>query len=119
MPLRRSLSVAAGEAMQASKQAVPKPFRILRKRIYSANRCFYCNKLLKSNHSKEHVFPQWLQDRFGIRDKTITLINGTRIQYAKLTVPCCKPCNNVHLSKLENRVKTTLFERPFSEAREE
>jgi hypothetical protein len=72
---------------------------------------------LRNKNSREHVSPKWLQERFNLWDQTIHLLNGTIIQYSKLTVPCCKPCNTIHLSKLENRVKKLLFKKPISVAR--
>jgi hypothetical protein len=100
-----------------STRKIPEAFRPINKRIYSRNRCFYCGKLLRSKNSKEHVFPKWLQEKFNLWDQTIHLLNGTTIQYSKLTVPCCHHCNTVHLSKLENRVKRYLFGQPISVAR--
>ncbi len=95
----------------------PEAFQPIDYRIYSRNRCFYCAKLLRNKKSREHVFPKWLQEKFKLWDHTIHLLNGTTIQYSKLTVPCCKPCNTIHLSKLENRVKRLLFEEPIGVAR--
>lgn len=90
---------------------------VLSDRIYSGKRCFYCGKLLRGGRTREHVFPLWLQKRFGLADQHLTLLNGTLIPYRQLTVPCCAPCNNVHLSQLEKRVQKLLFERPISAAR--
>jgi hypothetical protein len=39
------------------------------------------------------------------------------IPYRQLTVPCCQTCNNVHLSKLEKRVQTLLFDSSIAAAR--
>jgi hypothetical protein len=100
-----------------AKKKTPEPFQPIDNRIYSRNRCFYCAKLLRDKKSREHVFPKWLQEKFNLWDQTIHLLNGTKIQYSKLTVPCCKPCNTIHLSKLEKRVKSLLFEVPTSVAR--
>jgi hypothetical protein len=90
-----------------------------RQTLYTRNRCFFCGKLVKDKNSREHVFPKWLQEKFDLWDKTITLLNHTRIQYSKLTVPCCERCNTVHLSQLENRVNRLLFASPISLARKE
>jgi hypothetical protein len=95
----------------------PTPFNIIDRRIYSNNRCFYCGKLVRGTKSREHVFPRWLQKKFQLENQKLTLLNGTTIMYKQLTVPCCIRCNNVHLSRLENRVKRLLFECPLSEAR--
>ena len=94
---------------------LPLPFDIIHRRIYTSNRCFYCGKRLRSERSREHVFPEWLQTKFGLAYQSLTLLNGTTIPYRNLKVPCCKTCNNVHLSQLENRVKTLLFERPIKD----
>jgi hypothetical protein len=100
-----------------SRGKTPDAFRPIENRIYSRSRCFFCSKLLRNKNSREHVFPKWSQEKFNLWDQTIHLLNGTTIQYSKLTVPCCKPCNTIHLSQLENRVKRLLFEAPISVAR--
>ncbi|MBU1882323.1 hypothetical protein KKA08_09810, partial [bacterium] len=66
-------------------------------------------ELNTSNHSVEHVFPRWLQERFDLKDQRITLMNGSTIQYMKLTIPCCKKCNNDYLSPIEERVKIAVL----------
>src|ERR1700730_13365528 len=103
--------------MPSKSRTTPKVFRPIDNRIYSRNRYFFCSKLLRNKNSREHVFPKWLQEKFNLWDQTIHLLNGTTIQYSKLTVPCCNPCNTIHLSQLENRVKRLLFEEPISVAR--
>lgn len=105
-----------------TKAVSPRPGRqhnlyILTERIYSGKRCFYCGSLLRGNRTREHVFPQWLQRRFGLADQRLTLLNGSLIPYRQLTVPCCPTCNNVHLSKLERRVQKLLFETKIADAR--
>jgi len=94
----------------------PHPFDLIHAREYSEANCFFCGGILRAR-TREHVFPKWLQERFRLRHKTLTLLNGTDIQYSKLTVPCCKRCNTVHLSRLENKVKRLLFGKPISEPR--
>lgn len=101
------------------KARAPRPFDIIHDRTYSEKHCFYCGTLLRGKGTKEHVFPKWLQEKFKLQHKTIHLLNGTTIRYSDLTVPCCGPCNNVHLSKLENKIKRVLFEQPVSVARRE
>src|ERR1700704_1590776 len=90
---------------------------LLSERIYSGKRCFYCGRPLRGNRTREHVFPRWLQERFGLANQHLTLLNGTLIPYRQLTVPCCQTCNNVHLSKLEKRVQTLLFDSSIAAAR--
>lgn len=96
---------------------LPVPFDIIHRRIYSNNRCFYCGKLFRGAKTLEHVFPLWLQRKFELTSQSLTLLNRTTIPYRSLKVACCKKCNGVHLSKLENRAKSLLFECPIREAK--
>lgn len=78
---------------------------------FDGDHCFLCGaELTTANRTVEHVFPRWLQDAFGLRDHTINLLNQTRIPYRNLVIPCCKQCNGVHLSQLENRVRDVILD---------
>ena len=69
---------------------------------FSLDTCFLCGlRLSDKTRSNEHIFPQWLLRRFGLHDQQLNLLNGTSIPYRQLTVPCCKRCNNEHLSPIE------------------
>ena len=66
--------------------------------------CFLCGGV-PDERTREHVFPLWLLQRQDLLDAKLTLLNGTTIPYRQLTVPCCRECNNEHLSELENVIK--------------
>lgn len=67
--------------------------------------CLLCgNKLTPQNATREHVFPRWLQRMFNLENETLTLLNGTKIRYRQLLVPCCLACNTGPLSSLEQQV---------------
>ncbi|MDR3563014.1 MAG: hypothetical protein P4N59_16510 [Negativicutes bacterium] len=79
------------------------PFKIAN---FNNDCCFLCGcPLDDENRSDEHVFPKWLQQEFKLWDLRIELVNKTFIPYRLLTIPCCKACNNIHLSKLEVDIK--------------
>lgn len=82
----------------------------VRKHDFAEGKCFLCGNSASKDISKEHVFPKWLLHYFGLWDKHITLINGTQMPYRSLVIPCCCTCNNVHLSKIENIVKSAFFD---------
>ena len=86
------------------RQSILKTFET---RAYTGNHCFYCGKKLRK-HTNEHVFPLWLQKRFRLQNQTLHLLNRTTIKYSQLKVPCCRKCNNEHLSGLEKRVERHL-----------
>lgn len=71
--------------------------------------CFLCSApLRRKNRSDEHVFPKWLQNKFKLWNQRLELINETSIPYRQLTIPCCKICNNVHLSKIEETMRVAV-----------
>ncbi|QUH27571.1 hypothetical protein [Vallitalea guaymasensis] len=66
--------------------------------------CFLCGENLNDkNVSKEHIIPKWVQNKFSLWNQTMVLPNQTTIKYKNLTVPCCKNCNNIILSQIENQ----------------
>lgn len=69
--------------------------------------CFLC-KSPAAEITEEHVFPQWLQRDYSLRDQFILLKNGTKFKYKNLTVPCCRECNSVHLSAIENEISRAI-----------
>lgn len=70
-----------------------------------ADHCFLCGVGLSDpNRSKEHVFPQWLLRECDLWREKITLLNGTTIPYASLTIPACTDCNSFWLSGVESQV---------------
>jgi len=69
------------------------------------SRCFLCGvEVDEDTRSKEHVFAQWLLDRYQLRCEQLTLLNGTPIRYEQLTVTACTSCNTGPLSRLEQEV---------------
>ena len=79
-----------------AKHAVPVPSRAT---------CFLCGMEFSSEElGQEHVFPKWLQGRFNLWDRTLILLNGTRIPYRNLKIPACGPCNTIFLSRIEAEV---------------
>jgi hypothetical protein len=70
---------------------------------FEGGQCFACGTEPTSGQG-EHIIPKWLQRRFDLFNQSLTLINGTRIPYRHLTIPCCEKCNNGFLRDIENAV---------------
>ncbi|MGQ3067956.1 MAG: hypothetical protein ACT6TH_11495 [Brevundimonas sp.] len=88
-------------------------FDSVRAHDFSPDRCFLCaTALTGDSRSEEHVFPRWLQKQFGIRDRKLELLNRVPVAYRKLTIPCCRTCNNGVLANLERRVQKHLLGSP-------
>lgn len=74
---------------------------------FDSNHCFLCGSVMTSEtKSDEHIFPKWLQKRNNLWNQKLSLLNGSGIPYKNLVVPCCKECNNVHLSNIENEIRS-------------
>ncbi|MDB5072084.1 MAG: hypothetical protein JWM87_3195 [Candidatus Eremiobacteraeota bacterium] len=54
--------------------------------------------------SEEHVFPRWLLRRYDLYRHSFTLSNGSSFNYSRLTVPCCRPCNEAGERDLEGPI---------------
>ena len=75
---------------------------------FSYEFCFLCGDDLKDSKSKEHVFPQWLLNKYDLWDGQFELLNRTSITYNKLTIPCCLECNNDYLSQMEQKIRNAV-----------
>ncbi|PFG25610.1 hypothetical protein ATH90_4492 [Pseudomonas lurida] len=84
----------------------PSLYKAIRDHDFSETTCFLCGCEVVNNQStREHVFPKWLLHHFGLWDKPITLLNGTKLAYRQLVIPCCQSCNNGCLSSIEREVQ--------------
>jgi hypothetical protein len=77
--------------------------------------CFICKKKLTSSNtpnagtiSREHVFPQWLIEKYELKDSLIDFPDGTSTEYAKILVPCCTVCNGARMSDVEDRISVAI-----------
>ena len=83
------------------------PYYPEQERSFAEDKCFLCGTQLTSdNRSDEHVIPKWVQHEFALWNQNLTLLNQTPIPYRQLTIPCCAPCNNEHLNRIEVAVST-------------
>lgn len=74
--------------------------------IADLGECLFCGlALTEATRTREHVFPRWLQEEYGLGDQELVLMNGSSVRYSQLLVPACAECNNVHASQLEVRVQ--------------
>lgn len=84
--------------------------RAIREESISNRKCFACGGE-PSTGDGEHVIPLWLQGRLGLSNEFITILNGTRLPYRSLKIPCCESCNNGFLSRIESNVKRVFEEK--------
>lgn len=73
------------------------------------NTCFFCSKKITDKKTLEHIIPNRLLAKLGIKEKTVTGVGD--IQYSRLKVPAHKTCNNEFGSIYENKI-IQLLENP-------
>ena len=62
------------------------PFAAFDAMRFDNTQCFLCGEELDNGEdTKEHVIPKWLLHKFDLWDKTLVLLNRTRISYRYLT----------------------------------
>jgi hypothetical protein len=89
------------------------PFETLH---FEQNTCFLTGEDLPSTDSTISVFPDWILDRFSLRDKRFKMLDQvTAIHYGELKLPCSDKVKN-KLERLEFEIKKA-FEAGYEEVK--
>ena len=68
--------------------------------------CFLTGKKLNSPEEKIYVFPEWIMDRYSLRDKTFTMLGDFNIvKYSDLKLPCSVEIVEKALNPLESEIE--------------
>ena len=76
--------------------------------------CFFCKERINGKKTLEHIIPNSLLGKLGIKEKTITSqlnVDKYATQYSRVKVPAHQSCNNQFGSDYENRI-LKLLENP-------
>lgn len=71
---------------------------------FGAETCFLCGTPTSATDTIP-VFPGWLQQRYGLTNKPLQLLDKSIITYPDLTIPCCSGCRQQHVQPLEEKVE--------------
>lgn len=74
------------------------------------DKCFFTGNPVSAS-DKISVFPEWVLDRYQLRDKYMGMLNWNRVKYGELFLPCY-PLAVDKLNSLENQVREA-FEAGF------
>lgn len=72
-------------------------------------RCFFCNELIRSKKSLEHIIPDSLLGKLNIKEERVKGIGD--FQYSRVKVPAHKTCNSEFGSRYEDLI-LKLLEKP-------
>lgn len=65
-------------------------------------KCFFCSKTIMDKKTDEHIIPNSLLGKLGLKEKTIEGIGS--FLYSRIKVPAHKDCNSEFGSRYENKV---------------
>ncbi len=86
------------------------------------NSCFFCSRQIDGKKSKEHIIPDSLLGKLGIKEQTVSGVSS--FQYSRVKVPAHGACNSGFGSAYENKIikllndTDKLFEKLKSEENE-
>lgn len=64
--------------------------------------CFFCSKSIDEKKSQEHIIPNSLLGKLGIKEEKVVGVSS--FQYSRVKVPAHKKCNSEFGSEYENKV---------------
>ena len=68
---------------------------------FGSKQCFLTGQSLASAQERIHVFPEWLMDRYNLRQQPFKLLDESMATYADMTIPCAANVNQQYLEPLE------------------
>lgn len=73
--------------------------------------CFFCSEIIEDKKSLEHIIPDSLLGKLGIKQDILDTFGKSEFLYSKVKVPAHRKCNNTFGSDYENKV-LKLLENP-------
>lgn len=70
--------------------------------------CFFCSEIIQDKKTQEHIIPDSLLGKLGIKEETVT--GKGMFQYSRIKVPAHKDCNSNFGSEYENEILKLLDE---------
>lgn len=70
--------------------------------------CFFCSEIIQDKKTQEHIIPDSLLGKLGIKEETVT--GKGMFQYSRVKVPAHKDCNSNFGSEYENEILKLLDE---------
>ena len=71
---------------------------------FTDTNCFLCGTNITPDH-RAPVFAAWLQERYGLQNKELLLLDKSVTTFDQLTIPCCDRCHTHYLLPLEAKIE--------------
>ena len=83
---------------------------------FNSEECFLTGKKISSIEEQISVFPEWLINRYSLKDKTFTMLEQNIVKYQDLKLPCYTDVIENALNPLEEEIKKA-FSAGFEEVK--
>ena len=83
---------------------------------FNPEECFLTGKRISSTEEQISVFPEWLINRYSLKDKTFTMLEQNIVKYQDLKLPCYTGVIENALNPLEEEIKKA-FSAGFEEVK--
>jgi hypothetical protein len=67
--------------------------------------CFLTGQNLHSSEEQISIFPEWLLDRYSLRDKTFKMLDESSLKYQDIKIPCAASVINNAINPLEEEIE--------------
>jgi len=75
------------------------------KNDFSPQTCFLTGQNLHSTEEKISVFPEWIMDRYSLREQTFKMLEESRLQYQDMKIPCSAYVIKNAINPLEKEIE--------------
>ena len=72
---------------------------------FSPQICFLTGQNLHSAEEQIFVFPEWILDRYSLRDKTFKVLDASSVQYQDMKIPCFSVVIKNAINPLEKEIE--------------
>ncbi len=72
---------------------------------FSPQTCFLTGQNLHPAEEQIFVFPEWILDRYSLRDKTFKMLEGSSLQYRDVKIPCFSDVIKNAINPLEKEIE--------------
>ena len=83
---------------------------------FNPEECFLTGEKISSTEEQVSVFPEWLINRYSLKDKTFTMLEQNIVKYQDLKLPCYTDVIENALNPLEEEIKKA-FSSGFEEVK--
>ena len=73
---------------------------------FSPQKCFLTGRNIESDEEQIFVFPEWIMDRYSLRDKTLKMLEGSVLSHKNMRIPCHSNVIKEAIDPLEREIES-------------